>query len=103
VSTSVSPNLPGRLGDPDMQLKDDPRADPRMLAAMAPFAIDVMPPPTPVTADWSLEAIHEHITASEDGFGQLFAAYFTDRTPTPRAIPTSRRWSRTTDTSCRRT
>lgn len=78
MSTSVRPNLPGRLGDPDMQLKDDPRADPRMLAAMAPFAIDVMPPPAPVTADSPHEEIHEHVAASEEGFGQLFAAYFTD-------------------------
>ena len=25
---TASPNLPGRLGTPDMELKDDPRADP---------------------------------------------------------------------------
>lgn len=31
----LSPRLPGRLGHPGMALRDDPRADPRMLAAMA--------------------------------------------------------------------
>lgn len=78
MNTSTSPKLPGRLGDPEMQLKDDPRADPRMLAAMAPFAIDVMPPPAPVTTESPDDAIHEHVTATEEGFGQLFAVYFTD-------------------------
>lgn len=73
---SATPNLPGRLGTPDLQLKDDPRADPRMLAAMAPFALDVMPPPSPIDSSSPLEAIHEQVTESEAGFGALFAAFF---------------------------
>jgi hypothetical protein len=38
------PLLPGRLGDPTRVLKTDPRADPRLVAACAPFALDVAPP-----------------------------------------------------------
>ena len=47
---TTSPILPGRLGTPDLDLRDDPRADPRMIAAMAPIGLDVAPPPSPVTA-----------------------------------------------------
>jgi hypothetical protein len=32
------PILLGRLGDPNMVLRDDPRADPRMVAVMEPWA-----------------------------------------------------------------
>ena len=34
-----SPVLPGRLGSPGMTLRDDPRADPRMIAAMEPLGL----------------------------------------------------------------
>ena len=73
---SVTPNLPGRLGTPDMQLRDDPRADPRMVAAMAPFALDQMPPPVPVDSSSPVDAIHEHVVTAEAGFGELFAFFF---------------------------
>jgi hypothetical protein len=41
---------PGRLGSPDLQLKHDPRADPRMLAELAPFGMDGAGEPPPVDA-----------------------------------------------------
>ena len=50
MSDAARPNLPGRLGTPDLELRDDPRADPRMVAAMAPFELDRFPPPVPVDA-----------------------------------------------------
>ena len=48
---SAQPLLPGRLGNPDRVLKTDPRADPRLVAACAPLALDGAPPPIPVHAD----------------------------------------------------
>ena len=39
MSERAAPILPGRLGNPDMTLADDPRADPRMIAAFAPLGI----------------------------------------------------------------
>ena len=75
---TASPNLPGRLGNPDMELKDDPRADPRMLAAMAPFALDRFPPAPPVDSNSPDDAIHEHLNAAEAGFGALFDVFFQD-------------------------
>ena len=48
MAASTSPVLPGRLGTPAMTLRDDPRADPRMIAAMVPFGLDAPPEPAPV-------------------------------------------------------
>lgn len=66
------PVLPGRLGDPGMSLKDDPRADPRMLAAMEPFGLGDIPPPSPVDFDSSRDALLEYIDTAEQGFEGLF-------------------------------
>lgn len=76
MSDAVTPNLPGRLGTPDLELKDDPRADPRMVAAMAPFELDRFPPPVPVEESTPLEVRHEVATESEAGFGALFDVFF---------------------------
>jgi len=76
--SNVTPNLPGRLGTPDMQLRDDPRADPRMVASMVPFAMDGMPEPSPVSTSSSDEEIHEHLIVMEEGFGEVFDVLFSD-------------------------
>lgn len=77
----TSPLLPGRLGTPDMQLKDDPRADPRMLAAMAPFAMGEHPPAAGVDASSSIDELLEYVNVAEGGFAGLFDALET--TPPP--------------------
>ena len=74
---STSPHLPGRLGDPDMTLATDPRADPRMVEAMIPFDMHVHPQPSPVDAGSPMEAIHEVLSATEEGFGAVWEALFT--------------------------
>jgi len=68
---SDAPILPGRLGDPSMQLRDDPRADPRMIAAMAPAGLDVAPEPAPVDINSPIEQLLEFSMIAEEGFGQL--------------------------------
>lgn len=77
----TTPNLPGRLGTPDLQLGDDPRADPRMIAALAPFGLHQAPPPAEIGANSTLEEIYEHCLATEDGFAQVFGAFFPDTMP----------------------
>jgi acetyl esterase len=70
------PVLPGRLGSPDMELKDDPRADPRMLAAMEPFGLSSNMP-SPVTGASSNDELHGYINAAEEGFEGLFGVLAT--------------------------
>ena len=69
-----SPLLPGRLGSPDMSLRDDPRADPRMIAAMEPFGSADRAAPAPVDASSSLEDLLDFVSAAEEGFEALFGA-----------------------------
>ena len=66
------PFLPGRLSDPDNVLKTDPRADPRMVTALAPFELDMAPAPAPVTADSSLQEKLDYMAEAEVGFEGLF-------------------------------
>jgi acetyl esterase/lipase len=57
-----------------MTLRDDPRADPRMIAAMEPVGLADPPAPVPVNAGSSIEELLEFVAAAEEGFEALFAA-----------------------------
>ena len=80
-SETQQPFSPGRLADPDRVLKTDPRADPRMVAALAEFGFDEAPPPAPVTAESQLEEIREFIAVAEPGYEDLMTAWLTDLPP----------------------
>jgi acetyl esterase/lipase len=41
----------GRLANPECSLGTDARSDPRMVKALAPFGLDALSPPPPLTAD----------------------------------------------------
>ncbi len=76
----MSVNLPGRLGNENMDIKDDPRADPRMVAAMGLIGLDVAPEEVPVSPSSPLEEILAFCIESEAGFNELGAA-LTGATP----------------------
>ena len=67
----TTPNLPGRLGNPDRTLGTDPRADPRMVAAMIPIGLAERTPPQPVTVDSPLDQLHEYNAIAEGGYDML--------------------------------
>ncbi len=71
----------GRLADPDRVLRTDPRADPRMVAALAEFGFDEAPAPAPVTAESPLEEILDFLAAAEPDYEHIFTAWFTDLPP----------------------
>ena len=54
-----------------MQLRDDPRADPRMIAAMAPLGMDGDPEPAPVDINSPIEQLLEFGMGAEEGFSLL--------------------------------
>ena len=68
---SVVPELPGRLGRPDMEMKDDPRADPRMVEALAQFGLDRTPPPAGVDANSNIDELYSYCRAAEEGFEKV--------------------------------
>ena len=78
---SNEPHLPGRLGDPEMTIANDPRADPRMVAVMEQVGMAAPPEPMPVAPDGPLEEILSVIDVTEEGFGALWAALFSGLTP----------------------
>lgn len=80
-SNNEQPILPGRLANPTMVLKTDPRADPRMVATLAPFGFDDAPPPAPVTADSSLKEKLAYLAEAEPGYEDMFTALYADLPP----------------------
>ena len=77
---NTSPLLPGRLGKPDLDIRDDPRADPRMIAAMGPIGLDVAPPPSPVTGATPIAELVEYMLLAEAGF-EMLGGMLTANTP----------------------
>ena len=69
-------NLPGRLGDSARVMKTDPRVDPRLIAALAPFGMDGAPPETPVRLESSLQAKLDYLASTEQAMGGVFASFF---------------------------
>jgi acetyl esterase/lipase len=73
--------LPGRLGDPDLTLRDDPRADPRMIASIGPIGLADRTPPQPVGLDTPIEQLHEFNTMVEVGYDLMFGALIAEMAP----------------------
>ena len=66
-----APILPGRLGNPDMLIRTDPRADPRMVAALEPLGLDGAPEAAPVDVNSPIAALIEFAGVAEEGFAAL--------------------------------
>ena len=75
------PELPGRLGIPEMTLKTDPRTDPRLAAALAAFEMDVAPPPPPLSPDSPLQDRIDFMAELETGLDGFHDAIFSDLPP----------------------
>ncbi len=73
-ATTDPADRPGRLGDPAMELRTDPRADPRMVAALAPFGLDGAGAPPPVSRDSTRQEQLDYVGQAEAGFEAVFAA-----------------------------
>ncbi|MCY3851941.1 MAG: alpha/beta hydrolase fold domain-containing protein [Acidimicrobiaceae bacterium] len=70
--------LPGKLGDPDRTLGTDPRADSRMVAALAPLGLAGAPEPVPLSSEATAEEIYEYTATIEPGFEMLFDMIYAD-------------------------
>lgn len=73
MMTEHSLILPGRLGSPDMLLKDDPRSDPRMIAAMLPLGLGGAAEALPVNAGSPLDELIGFVGIIEFTFEALFS------------------------------
>jgi acetyl esterase len=67
VEREGSPILPGRLGNPDLTLGDEPRADPRIVAALTASGLGGELPRPTVTASSTITEIRSFIALVEQG------------------------------------
>ncbi len=74
-------HLPGRLGDPNMTIGTDPRADPRMVAVLAAMGLDGHGAPSPISDASAPDDLHAWVNEAEPGFEMLFDTLFADQTP----------------------
>lgn len=81
AAPTLNVKLPGRLGDPNMELRSDPRADPRMVAALEALGLDGRAAELPVTRESPLEELLAVAAATEQGFDGLFDELLADVTP----------------------
>lgn len=77
------PILPGRLGDPNATFETDPRADPRMVAALKPLGYAGVPPAAPVTAQSPLKDILAFLLVMEKGTQEMLEEIFKGLPPLP--------------------
>jgi acetyl esterase len=75
----------GRLANPDHTLGTDPRSDPRMIAAIAPFGLDGRFPLPPVTPDSPLEDRLALVAQAEELTGAVLTA-LAQSEPVPEGI-----------------
>lgn len=87
AAPTVGVTLPSRLGDPTMELRSDPREDPRMLAALAPFGLDTRADDLPIDRRSPLEELRTVASATEQAFDGVFAALLAGL-PSPKAVDT---------------
>lgn len=75
--------LPGRLGNPNLDLGTDPRADPRLQAAMAALGMDTIPEASAVTSETPIDEIIAFVGTFEAGFEGLGTVLFDGLEPVP--------------------
>lgn len=78
---SATIRLPGRLGTPDLTMGDDPRADPRMIAAFAPLGLDQPSPAAPLDTTAPLQDRLAYVAGFEQQFAMVIDALFTAPSP----------------------
>lgn len=77
----------GRLADPNCTIGTDPRSDPRMVKALAPFGLDGHMPVPPVTPDAPLADRLDAVAATENRMGAVLEA-LAENLPSPKGIAT---------------
>ncbi|SFB01413.1 Acetyl esterase/lipase [Collimonas sp. OK607] len=69
--TDIQLHRPGKLGNPDLVIRDDPRADRRLVAALDTMQM-AGDPPVYINASTPLEGIRQYLKAAEEGSVEFF-------------------------------
>lgn len=77
----MSRHLPGRLGNPELSMGQDPRADARMVAAFAPLGLDQPSPAAPLDTRAPLADRRAYVAGFEQQFAMVINALFPSPSP----------------------
>ena len=72
-------NLPGRLGNKNLELKDDHRAEPRIIDALKEFELDGYAPGPPDGIRSNSSSIMEFMNEAEPQYQGIFAEWFSEK------------------------
>ena len=75
--------LPGRLGNPKMRIEDDPRLDPRLLAALKNYGLLEQGEPLPVTVKSPIPDLIDFCNQAEKGWEEENAKIYEYVRPNP--------------------
>lgn len=79
-SNSKNTNLPGRLGDSEMSLKNDPRAIPAVIKVMSEFDMDGLAPEPPISIDATQQEKVDYLSSLEPVYEEVFKSWYSDLT-----------------------
>jgi len=77
-SKSKNTNLPGRLGDSEMSLKNDPRAIPAVIKVMSEFDMDGLAPEPPISIDATQQEKVDYLSFLEPVYEEIFKSWYSD-------------------------
>ncbi len=83
METIATSHLPGRLGDPEMCLGTDPRADARLVEGMTPYGMHLNSPDSAVTSTSSLEDRLAMTAATEEALQGFFPTLYSGLAEVP--------------------
>ena len=78
-SVKDSSNLPGRLGNPEMNLKNDSRAIPAVTKVMSQYGLDALAPDPPISIEATLKEKVDYMTSLEPLYEEIFQSWYSER------------------------
>ena len=77
-SRKNSSSLPGRLGNPEMSLINDPRAIPAVTKVMSDFGLDSLAPDPPISIEATQKEKVDYMTSLESKYEEVFESLFSE-------------------------
>ena len=77
-SVKDSSNLPGRLGNSEMSLKNDSRAIPAVTKVMSQYGLDALAPDPPISIEATLKEKVDYMTSLEPLYEEIFQSWYSE-------------------------
>tara|TARA_B100000579_G_scaffold432550_1_gene449587 strand:- start:77 stop:1198 length:1122 start_codon:yes stop_codon:yes gene_type:complete len=77
-SVKDSSNLPGRLGNPEMSLKTDPRAIPAVTKVMSEYGLDALAPDPQISIQATQKEKVDYMTSLEPAYEEIFKSWYSE-------------------------